>query len=847
MKSYILINNFLEHLTTGSKRNNTDSFSKPLQAIPQSKKNKDWWIQNALYWKNNLSNPMVSEKDYIELSKIVSGKINKSSYAKVLNKYGLKSNRSVDTELKNFDFVSPLMMKLLTEIKKRGFDPIVVANSSEYVNKQQELKKEMTLKMVQQIFIKTLTDMGKYQEGQTDEQGNPVEEPIHPDVIEKQARTLKDTISEEAQALLNYAMNDIKLKDILGVLAFDFISYNVAATFKGVRNKQLVYNRVRGCDIYYSGSGVEKYIEDCEAVKCVSYYTLSGLVTLFAEFEEFTNDLIEKLESDEIGSDKSTNYKERSFSTLTESSHNDNLVDSNNRYSDEDVLGNSVGGVMGNNNNDNDIYKVEHIQWTGKEKAYRIERKDYFGDTDIQYFTEEYTPEEGEEFELRWINTEYELYIINNDIIIGNKKSDYQRADFDNPNLSKKYYNARIFMSEFPETETIGRKLESRQELYNILKWNYNRLINKMKGAMTALPLSLIASGIKDTGITQSEVSSGVEIDRASNHKDSDISVALHYADETGYLFLNDAIDYTQAQIAATLMKTLNANVGQDLQILANHMVSVKEEAEELVGFNRFRQSNITTEDAVGNVQQGLSQSQLVTEEMFSQFFGFMLEEVRGIADLTQYAYDDTLVAPYLMSDSQIARRAIDKNKINYNSLAIFINTDGKSVENLNQFKALAQAFAQNGSKPSVVGRILNSNGNIETIIAKVEEMERDMEEQQSQQMQAQQQTQLKIEEYDYKKHSEELNKEFYKINTEAQLKMAELRAKAQMDDNTSGNSQGKEHIKMLIEAEKLLQKENERITDALFKKADLQIKQEELATKRYISDKTLAVARENK
>jgi hypothetical protein len=791
---------------------------KPRQTDP---KTDTWFENNVKYWSQRLSKPYISSTDLEYLQKIVSGVLDYTKYTYITNQYGIDRANNMPAQLKNFDFISPIFLKWLAEYRARPFDPIVLAQDSDYINRVEQFEHEKYAESLQQVFINTLIQQGKYVEGETDENGQPINPPTHPEVIKAQSKTIKDEKSEEGQRILGHMMRELDYAQKASVMFFDFITGLIGVSFKGVNNDKPFYERVEPDRIAFAFSGNEKYGEQAEAVRYVNWYTLSEVVDKFSEFEDFTEDMLKELESKDA-----TNYGSSSSSFngfLTSFYRNQYGIDMNRNYT-------------------TDLVQVEHFQWTGKKKIKRVTYTNVFGESKYMDVDEDYVVEEGQEAETRWINREYEAFCIDNRYIIGKKESDYQRATYDNPNAVKKYYNCRIFMSEFRFTQAPARKLESYQEQVNVLKYQLQTIVNKNKDKLLIMPLGLL------NGIKQSEAQQDLAFNslkgkaetplQATSDEEDTITQSLYYADATQILFVDETSP--QAALAAQMIKTVDLSLGNSIQLLMNLITEVKQEAEDLIGFNRFRQAKIQATDAVSNVQQGQAQAELTTEEYFTQFNDFMEKELQGLLDLSNFCYRKGVTSTYLRSDGEIERFKIEKNHLGFVDYGIFALNGGKAKRNYEELRQLAQAFAQNGASFSMIGKLYNSNGNMNSVISMMEDMENQMQQRQEQAAQAEQQSSERIAQIDYQKHSDQVQLKLYEINSKAQIELEKLMAA----ENGNGDSKA---MDMYIKTQQLLQQEQKNIQDAIIQSKGLDVKMQDIAVKKYVSDNQLRVAKENK
>ena len=796
---------------------------RPLQTAP---KTDQWYEDNVRYWARTLAEPYIDSQRYRELQKTVAGVMDFTNYRYITDMYGINRRNNMPAKLRNFDFISPIFMKWLAEWRMRGFDPVILAQDSDYVNKVEQFQRESYIQSLQQVFVNTLIKQGKFIEGEVDENGQPKTPPPHPETIAMQARSLKDEKSIEGQKLLGHMMKEVDFINTASVMWFDFITGLASFTFRGVRNDKPFFERVEPDRIAFSLGDNNRFVEKAEAVRYVNAYTFAEIIDRFSEFEDFTDEIINDLESRNLR----TGTSHSSLSGFWRSLHRE-------REGREIMKDYSVDTIM-----------VEHFQWTALKKIQRVKIKNIFGEEKTIDYDDTYVAGEDEEVEARWVNCEYEAYRIDERYTIGKKESDYQRATYDNPNDTRKYYNGLVFMSHFPYTMPPAKKLEAYQEQVNVLKYVMQSTINKNKDKLAVIPLGLF-NGMRGTDSTI-EPKEDVRVDLGEYPDDNlpnihdqqvnedPITQALYYADATQMLFVDETSP--TAQIAVNLLKTLDLSMGNSVQIMMNLITEIKQEASDLIGFNRFRQAQIKASDSVGNVQQGQQQAELTTEEYFIQFNELLEKEAEALLDLSNYCYRTGVTSNFVRTDGEIERFKIEPNHLNYREYGAFIVSDGRTKMAVQQMMQLAQAYMQNEGKLSAVGKMLNANNNLSKIVSLLEQVEGEAAQRQQAQSQAEQQNAMQIAQLDYQKHSDNVNIKLYEINKKAEIEMNKLIAQVEQ-------AGGGKELESLLKAREYMLKETQAIQDAILKNEELKIKSQDVATKKYVADINFKIAKENK
>ncbi len=192
----------------------------------------------------------------------------------------------------------------------------------------------------------------------------------------------------------------------------------------------------------------------------------------------------------------------------------------------------------------------------------------------------------------------------------------------------------------------------------------------------------------------------------------------------------------------------------------------------------------------------------------------------------------------------------IDPEKFCYADYLIRVANSGKDLEELERAKSQAQAVAQNAQgKLTPMLKLLKSN-NISQIMEEMEIMEQELEQQMMQQQQAQQQLELEIAQTNERIKDKELEFKYYDSDQKASTSIRV----AEMDNETKLRSEFLNTENSEGDVDAFLKDSRER--DAISK--DEHMRREELRskermntetneTKKYVADKSVSVAKENK
>lgn len=719
---------------------------RPKQKVPRSQKGKEWLRENAL-WGNKISTLSTVDRKHIdELYQIVTGKINLMNYRHVTNPYGNTTVRNYPAKLINYDIISPMIMQLLSEFAKRLYNPMVYAKNSEIDTIREQYELEEYTKILQQDFLNFHIKAGNYVPGQTDENGQPIEEPQHPDLVRKKKQTIRDVKAEQGQTMLEYILATNIGTKVWREVFFDLIVCNRGYTRKGILYDEVVYRRVKPQNLTFYSSNHIRFVEDAEVVRYTDLYTLNELVDMLTGLDGFDANLIDSLENQ--------------VNTGTSNGFYENF--SRNFYNVETE---KIGR--------NKLFVLSHVQWTAYDYIGKLKTTDMFGQIEYIEVDETYIETEGDEIEWRWCACVYEAYVLQNEYVIGGGKVELSRAKFNSPHTVKKCYNGAVYMYHTGvKFDSLLEKLYAYQELYNIMKFKIQYTINKNKDKLAVIPIGLLGhfKDEEDYAIDY-DAAKGENVARPiKNKENSSIAKAMYYADTTQLLFIDE--QSPTAQLASTMLKDIDLSLGNYIQYLINYASQIKAEAGELIGFNRFRRAEISSNDAVSNVETAQYTGSLIVEEYFTLMKELQDSDCQGLVDYGQVAYREGKKASFFRSDGESVIFSLEPYCIANSEYGVFAKDSGTEKQKFEELKQFALTLSQNSGLQAPIVRMLANDGNLNRIVTDIELMEdevyrREQEKQQHESQMNEAQIQAEQARYDA-----DMQFKYYKVDADNKIKL---------------------------------------------------------------------------
>jgi hypothetical protein len=182
-------------------------------------------------------------------------------------------------------------------------------------------------------------------------------------------------------------------------------------------------------------------------------------------------------------------------------------------------------------------------------------------------------------------------------------------------------------------------------------------------------------------------------------------------------------------------IKVLDASLDQYIQYVQNYLKDIKQELEEFVGITRQRKGQTSASEGKFVTEQSIFQSSVTTEDLFMSYEDFQKRELQGMIDLSKFAWIEGKRSQYVGDDMKIHFLNIEPGDYQEAEFGVFVKTSKKENEKLEQLRGMAQAFAQNQMRPSMVADILNSENftELRNKLEEMEEMEMQLQQEQAQ------------------------------------------------------------------------------------------------------------------
>jgi hypothetical protein len=441
--------------------------------------------------------------------------------------------------------------------------------------------------------------------------------------------------------------------------------------------KEPVVTRLNPKNVFTIRSGESPYIEDADVICVVGYHSPGMIIDEYHE----------ELSPSEIDMIESRYITDRGGKLGIDIGYKPDLQ----MKLDEDIL-----RVIGDNNlgysapyDEYGNIRVIKIYWRSMRKMLKVKYYDEFGDPQEELFDENYKIDttKGEEAEEIWINEWWEGHKIggglgtsDNALYKKIRIKPIQYRSMENPSKCHPGIVGTLYNTNDNEAVSLMDRMKPYQYLYNILAYNTELMISKNKGKIMRLGLH--------------EIPENWQIDQWLSFAES-MNIAVYDAFKEG----NKGT--ALGKIAGGMnpqQPVIDMEMGNSIQMYMNMMNYIKQEMGEIAGVSQARQAQISTREAVSNVEREISQSSHITEYWFAEHDLVKRRVLECLLEAAKYAWknEKNKKVQFVLDDGSTDIFEVDGEQFNEIDYDIAITDGAGSVELRNALKSLAQAALQN-------------------------------------------------------------------------------------------------------------------------------------------------------
>lgn len=664
-----------EHKNTGVR---------PVQILPYSQKDKDWYISNANHIlaksRFGMGDSTSHKKDYETLYGVYNNEFPMKWFDHITDPLSAtkKEHKNFPAKIRPVNILRTNIDLLLGEFPRRPYTYNITNLGDSGYNKFMEGMKEQAQSTLTEHFIQeALQQMQASGQEMTEEQMQQLQQqpPIPEEVKAEFVGSFKDTVTVKAQKWLRRIVKAEQVKKKHHRMFKDWLIAGEAYSYKAIENDKVVFRRVSPDAIDFDKSHDTELIEDGQWVVHRRMSTMSEIV-------------------------------DRHFMTLNEEHLKD--MEKNSGYSTPDGFYGHIQGVWGKDSGDR--IPEYHVQWKGKKKVGFLSYLDpetfkmVEEEVDEDYVLDK---ERGDKVEWRYKNEVYEVWVLNRDIYTQMRACPVQRTE-ENAASCKLSYNGRKYSDTLANPISVLEFGIPFQVLYIIVTYTLEKTIAKSKGKILLMDQATVP-----------------------NSDGWDEEKFFYYAESMGYALLNRnqiGVDKSWNQY-----QVLDMSLFDSIKQLIDIQSYLKQQWDDIIGISRQRKGETMASDGEGVNERSVFQSTVITDMIFIGFEELIESDLQGLMDLGKFATANGMQGTYNADEYATAIFEILPEDLSLEDLGVYFDRASDQLNKLQEMKQYAQAMIQNGHKASTVLEIMDSINLSELRIKlkQIEEIDAQMEQQQ--------------------------------------------------------------------------------------------------------------------
>jgi len=760
---------------------------------------------------------------------LLNNKIDITHFEHITNPFNLGKNQpnkfQLPATLQPYDILFPIFNVLFGEEHKRFFNPIVrVVNDTAVTDKEDKIKQAIV-----QGLYQYLTQDAQAAAKEAEARGEQPEEiPTPEDVIKASQMSAKDMREITAEKFLTYYKKHERLKDRFAMGWKDWlIAGEEFYRVESVAGEAKVI-RVNPLQVFFKIGENNDSIEECDQILEENYQTVNQIIDEF--YEVLTPEQIDELEnyypSGIPGNQVINPLTIKEVETIYHFQNQESFIDRIPVYRVRWKSFRKVGT----------FYYID--PQTGEEQSFTVDESFKWDKKDPMQRVEWY-----------WVSEYWEGVRIGMDMYIEPmiRRRPQQFRSMDNLSRCKSGYFGRMCSATNTQSTSLMDRLVPWVYLYFIIWYDTELALATNIGKIALLDVSMIPDGW--------------EIDKW-----------MYYARAMRVGFVNSMNEGNKRmginQNMSTQNKELNLEMGSYIQFNITLLQEIERKIQNTAGVPPQRLGAISNQELVGNVERSITQSSLVTEDLFRMHNLTKLDVCEALLEVAKDVYKDgSKTLQYVTDDLQTVLFQVDGEEFNNADYGVFVTDDNKDMEVFQAMKEHMKFALQNDQMAFHQIADIYSTESVSEIRATLktyydEKSQQAQQAQQAQQQQAQQEVAAK-----QQMHQEDMQLQQYiaDSNNQTRIQVAEIGVYSRQQElDLNMNSipdpmeiadhalkQQSEASKSFMEKMKLETERMKVAKEQSIAKEELGMKQKELQSKEKIekmkADTALKIAKTNK
>ena len=562
----------------------------PSQKLSHKKKGKQWrkdhldWADSNSYLSNSAVRRKLKQKR-INLN-LYNGKIDVNDMKLILNPGGLEKFFVPDA-IQHYPIITPRVNVLVGEEKRRKFDWSVQIVNPDTISKIKEDKKKLVDQKLMEMLQSDVSDE------ELEKELNKYADYInfdYQDIREKRANILMRNYISKLDMKIQFQQG---FKDAL-IMGEEIYMFDVV-------NGEVVFEKLNPLKVHTLRGGFSNKIEDSDVIVLDDFWSPGRIQDVF--YNDLSDVEVRKLDEGKWNSG-TTN-----LDGVTEAVDDEQGLRMLNReamdsYIESTGVFNSSGSQGRNTYSDSyGNVRVLRMFWRSMKKVLKVTYFDELGKKQTKFRSEEYIVDKamGETSVVLWIPQWWKGVKVGEDTYLQIKPREIQYNKLDQPSFNSCGIVGQVYNSGDEEAVTMVDRAKPFQYLYDISWYRVNEALSKYLGSIVELDLAKVPTGWSVTKWLYFARKSGISV--VDSFKEGQKGMAK------GKL---------AGSVGNTTGRILEQRVGDFIQTHIEMMEFAKAQMDEITGVSRQRLGQVENRETVGGVERAVSQSNHITEELFT-------------------------------------------------------------------------------------------------------------------------------------------------------------------------------------------------------------------------------------
>jgi len=562
----------------------------PPQKLPFSQKGKQWrrdhldWADNNSYLNNSAVRRKLKHKK-INLN-LYNGKLDVADMKLILNPGDLEKFYVPDA-VQHYPIITPRVNVLVGEEKRRKFDWSVQIINPDTISKIKEDKKKLVEAKLMEMLQSEVSD----------------------DELEKELIKYGDYINfdyqdmreKRANLLMRHYISKLNMKIQFQQGFKDALIMGEEIYMFDIVNGDVVFEKLNPLKVHTLRSGFSNKIEDSDVIILDDFWSPGKIQDTY--YNDLSDLEVKKLDEGSMtggytNADGVTEaIDDEGGLRILGREAMDSYIESTGVFTSVNSEGrNTYTDSYGN-------VRVLRMFWKSMKKVIKVEYFDDLGKKQVKFRSEDYVldKERGETSTVLWVPQWWKGVKIGKDTYLQIKPKEIQYNKIDQPSFNSCGVVGQVYNSGDAEAVTLVDRAKPFQYLYDISWYRVNEALSKYLGSIVELDLAKVPTGWSVTKWLYFARKSGISV--VDSFKEGQKGMAK------GKL---------AGSVGNTTGRILEQRVGDFIQTHIEMMEFAKAQMDEITGVSRQRLGQVENRETVGGVERAVSQSNHITEELFT-------------------------------------------------------------------------------------------------------------------------------------------------------------------------------------------------------------------------------------